>query len=229
MSGDRSRRSPLSPLFEARTDVPAPFVEQFMLSPEDDHEVVLEGIMEQIWFPWLLTPLYRLLGAIGMLVPHTGRAVPCTLHVVPRRLADGTPVHEWNRTFGFETPLAFDTTIVWDLRHNNLADLVGRPRMLRMVWDARFQPPGTFTLRSIANAVTIGDRNVWLPRWLWRLLLGTVDFVQTADPTDADRVHVDLRIRHAFGVTVFRYRGWFRARRVPKHSPRQTPQVLTRA
>ncbi len=194
-----------------------------MLSPEDQHEVVLEGVMDQIWYPWPLTPLYWLLGRFGMLVPRGGRAVPCTLHVVPRRLADGTPVHEWNRTFGFGKPVAFDTTIVWDERHDNLADLVGRPRMLRMVWDARYRPPGTFTLRSIANAITIRHRNVWLPRLLWKLLLGTVDFVQTADETDDRRVFVHLRIRHAFGMTVFQYRGWFRTRRVAKHSQRQTP------
>ena len=216
-------RSPLSPLLAGRTDVPAPFVEQFLLSPEDDHEVVLEGVMDQIWYPWPLTPLYRLLGRFGMLVPRTGTSVPCTLHVVPRRLADGRPVHEWNRSFGFAKPIAFDTTIVWDRRHDNLADLVGRPRLLRMVWDARFEPPGTLTLRSIANAAMIRGRNVWLPTWAWRLFLGTVDFVQTADPSGSERVHVDLRIRHVFGLTVFRYRGWFRTRRVPKRSARQLP------
>ena len=140
--------------------------------------MVLVGEMEEITFPRLLTPLFQLLGQRGMLVPRRGRNIPATLHVVPRRLADGTPVHEWNRTFAFQPPIRFDTTIVWDAAHDDLADLVGRPRMLRMVWSARFEPPGTFTLRSIANGLIVRNRVIWLPRWLWRLALGSVDFTQ---------------------------------------------------
>lgn len=210
--------SPLDRVFAGVHDIPFAFREQFLLTPEAPYDVLLTGEMEEITFPSLLTPLFTVLGRFGMLVPRRGRRVPATLHVVPRRLADGTPVHEWNRTFGFERPVRFDTTIVWDAAHDDLADLVGRPRMLRMVWAARFASPGTFTLRSIANALSIRGRLVWLPRWLWSALLGSVDFRQVADPSDPNRVTVDLRVRHAFGRTAFRYHGTFTTSRIPKRA-----------
>lgn len=215
----RLAQSPLDRVFAGAGDLPFAFREQFLASPEDADDVLLVGEMAEITFPRLLTPLFRLLGRSGMLVPRRGTNVPTTLHVRPRRLADGTPVHDWNRTFGFRPPIHFDTTIVWDPTHDDLADLVGRPRRLRMVWAARFTPPGTFTLRSIANGLMVGRRVIWLPRWLWRLTLGSVAFTQIADPVDAGRVRVDLRILHPLAGTVFRYHGWFRTTHVPRPTP----------
>jgi Domain of unknown function (DUF4166) len=212
--------SPLDRVFADIVDIPFAFREQFLLTPEAPHDVLLSGEMTEITFPRLLGPIYRVLGRYGMLVPRRANHVPATLHVIARRLADGTPVHEWNRTFWFERRVRFDTTIVWDQTHDDLADLVGRPRMLRMVWAARFAAPGTFTLRSIANALTVRGRVVWLPHWLWPILLGSVDFRQVADPSDPNRVTVDLRVRHALRLTVFRYHGTFTTSRVPKERAR---------
>jgi len=210
-------RSPVQPVFEnSAGSIPFAFREQFLLSPEDPHEILLHGEMQLIWHPAALRPLFWILGKFGMLVPIRARHVPTTLHVIPGRTADGAPFHEWNRTFSLARPVRFNTTIVWDRHHNNLADLVGTPRLLRMVWAARYMPPDTFTLDSIANALTIGPWTLWLPRWLWRCLLGSVEFRQVASREDENQVSVDLRIVHPVLRTVFRYHGVFRTRRVPR-------------
>ena len=214
-------RSPVEPVFEGRAgSIPFAFQEQFLLTPEHAHEILLDGEMRSIWYPAALTPLFWALGKIGMLVPIRGKRVPTTLHVIPVRRPDGTPVHEWNRTFRLRKEVRFNTTIVWDARHNNLADLVSAPRLLRMVWEAKFTGPDTFTLKSIANALTIGPWVLWLPRWCWRFILGTVEFRQTASRDQENRVTIDLRIVHPIFKTVFRYVGEFQTRRVPKGSYR---------
>jgi hypothetical protein len=211
--------SPVQPVFE-RADGPVPhaFREQFLLSADASHEILLKGEMHRIWHPLFLHPLFWLLGKFGMLVPIRAERVPATLHVIPGRRADESPFHEWNRTFLLPSPVRFDTTIVWDRRHDDLADLVGRPRLLRMVWAARYAPPGVFTLKSIANAITIGKRVIWLPGWFWRFFLGTVDFRQEALPGDGNRVTVDLRILHPLFRTVFHYAGTFQVVRIAKGS-----------
>ncbi|MBX3059494.1 MAG: DUF4166 domain-containing protein, partial [Anaerolineae bacterium] len=126
-----------------------------------------------------------------------------TLVVAPGYLPDGQPYHEWNRTFAFDPPVKFNTTVVYDAKMDNLADQVGVKRFLHMVWKGQFVPPRTFTLDTVSNAVRIGGRIWYLPTWLWSFLLGRVKFVQTA--------HVDLRIIHPLFGEVFGYIGTFTA------------------
>lgn len=210
--------TPLASVFEGyrEEELPLEFREQFLATPERDYRVVLEGVMHRIWHrPRWLKPLFALLGRLGILVSQPGEAIPTTLEVIPGYLPNGRPFHEWNRTFAFERPLHFNTRVIYDERQQNLADLVGPEYRLHMVWKGTFIPPRTFTLETVTNAVQLGRRLVYLPRWIWLPLLGRVQFVQTARAEAEDTVDVDLRILHPLFGEVFGYIGTFRAVRYP--------------
>lgn len=220
--------TPLAPVFAGHdaASIPVAFRDQFLATPERPYDVILEGVMHRIWHrPAWLGPLFALLGRLGILVPRTGEAIPTTLVVVPGYLPDGAPYHEWNRTFAFDPPIRFNTRVVFDAVQHNLADLVGPENRLHMVWKGRFVPPGTFTLETVTNAIRVGSRVIYLPRWIWLPLLGRVQFSQVARPEAEDTVDVDLRILHPLFGEVFGYQGTFRAvryvdgRRLTEDSP----------
>jgi hypothetical protein len=211
--------TPLSKVFAEYEphQLPLAFKEQFLATPERDYDVILEGVMHQIWYrPSWLKPLFVVLGKFGILVPKTGQAIPTKLVVVPGYLPDGQPYHEWNRTFAFEPPIKFNTTVVFDKRMNNIADQVGVGRFLHMVWEGKFIPPRSFTLNTVTNAVQLGGRIWYLPKWLWLFLLGRVKFIQQAHEDDDNVVDVDLKILHPLFGEVFGYTGTFQAVRYNK-------------
>jgi Domain of unknown function (DUF4166) len=211
-----TRNTPLSQVFANYTDdqLPRAFREQFLATPERDYDVVLEGVMHRIWHrPTWLKPLFVFFGWLGILVPRTGEHIPAKLAVVPGTLPSGKPYHEWNRSFAFDPPIEFNTRVVYDDNQNNLADQVGPNRFLHLVWEGQFVPPRSFTLRTVTNAVQIGGRCVYLPHWLWALLLGRVKFIQTAHEDDDTIIDVDLRILHPLFGEVFGYQGTFQAKR----------------
>ena len=212
------RNTPLNKVFaQAGEKIPTAFAEQFLATPDQAYTVVLEGKMHRIWHrPRWLKPLFVVLGWLGILVPRTGRDIPTTLTVVPGCLPNGEPYHEWNRTLAFAKPIQFNTRVVFDREQDNLADQVGPGRFIHMVWLGKFIPPRSFTLSTVTNAFQIGTHRWYLPRWLWRFLLGTVDFVQQAHEEDDNVVDVDLRILHPLFGEVFGYQGTFRAVRYPK-------------
>ena len=209
--------SPLDAIFDAvAAPVPAAFREQFLYHDSLPYRVRLEGVLHHVWHrPRALSPLFRLLGAVGILVPYGGRNVPTTLDVIPSRAADGRPIHRWSRTMQFpHNTVRFDTSIVYDVEQGTVVDLVGPRHVLYMVWEAHFRPPGTFTLDSRANAIRVGKRKLWLPKWAWKFLLGTVTFSQRVDPADEHVVQIDLLITHPLFGRIFGYDGTFRAMRI---------------
>lgn len=208
--------SPLEPLTRGReAALPLAFREQFCRTPDESFRVVLVGLMHEIRYPRILTPLFRVLGRLRILVPRAGHDVPTRLVVRPGRTRSGMPYHVWDRTFEFDVPIRFPTTIIYDPEIDHLVDLVGPRNLLYMVWEARLAPPGTFTLASAAIALRIGGRRVWLPDWLWPLMLGRVSFAQVARLPDDDTIDIDLRLSHPLFGEVFGYRGSFHAERHP--------------
>jgi len=210
--------TPLAKVFAGyENTLPLAFKEQFLATPQRDYAVVLEGVMHRIWHnPRWLTPLFNLLGQLGVLVPQIGENIPTKLAVVPGYLPTGEAYHEWNRTFDFTPPIHFNTRVVYDQVQDNLADLVGPDYRLHMVWKGRYIPPRTFTLETVTNAIRIGQTVIYLPKWIWLPLLGRVQFIQTAREQAEDTIDVDLRILHPLFGEVFGYQGTFRAVRYPK-------------
>jgi hypothetical protein len=209
--------SPLEPIFAPHADqVPFAFREQFLHSADYPYGITLTGKMHSIWHkPRALHPLFWLLGNMGILVPYVGHDIPTTLVVEPGRDSAGQPYHSWKRTLGFEKPIYFNTTIVYDLRFKHVADLVGPKNILYMVWKAQFHPPATFTLDTAACALRFGRRKLWLPRPAWRWMLGVVRFIQRVDDAQDDTMHIDLLISHPLFGEIFGYTGTFRVIRTP--------------
>lgn len=207
---------PLAALIRDReAELPHAFREQFCRTPDELFRVVLVGTMHEIWFPRILTPLFRLMGSLRILVPRTGRDVPTQLVVRPGKTRSGNPFHVWDRTFDFDEPIRFPTTLIYDAEIDHLVDLVAPRNSLHMVWEAHFAAPRTFTLASAAIALRLRRRRIWLPAWLWPWVFGRVRFAQVARTPDDDTVDIDLRLRHPLMGEVFGYRGTFRATRVP--------------
>ncbi|HEV2293671.1 MAG TPA: DUF4166 domain-containing protein [Tepidisphaeraceae bacterium] len=216
--------SPLDPIFHpTAAPVPRAFREQFLYRDTLPYRVRLEGVLHRVWHrPPVLMPLFRALGWAGILVPYAGRDLPTTLEVIASRDPAGRPVHRWSRTIRFPNKkIRFDTSIIYDAQRGTVVDLVGPQQVLYLVWAARFRPPDTFTLDSCANAIRIGRWKLWLPRWAWKPLLGTVAFTQRVDPADGNVVHIDLLITHPLFGPIFGYDGTFRAERVA-----QPPDVI---
>lgn len=203
--------SPLDPVFAGHARVPPAFAEQLLRVERRPSGVRLEGVMHRIWHrPAFLGPLFRLLGKFGILVPYNAEDVPTTLVIRSgRHPADG-PYQVWDRTFRFARPFRSRTTTIYDPALGKVVDLVGPGNVLYMAWEARFHPPDRFTLDTDSCALRIGRRKLWMPRRLWKFLLGTVAFAQVADPEEADLVRIDLLITHPLFGRVFGYEGSFR-------------------
>ncbi len=88
--------------------------------------------------------------------------------------------------------------------------------MLYIVWDAQFHPPDRFTLDTHSCALRFGTRKFWMPRWLWKFLLGTVTFSQVADSSQGETVRIELSVLHPVFGRIFGYEGSFRATRTAK-------------
>ncbi len=209
--------SPLEPALAPHAEtLPLAFREQFLHSAEFPFGVVLQGMIHHLWYrPRWLAPLFWLLERIGILISQQGHAIPTTLEVRPGYDRDGQPYHIWARTFQFPQRCFFNTTIIYASDLDHVVDLVGPKNVLYMVWRAQFHPPNTFTLHTAACALRFGRRRVWLPRWLWRWLLGTVRFRQRVDPAREDMVHIGLVIRHPLLGDIFGYTGTFTVTRTP--------------
>ena len=212
--------SPLEPIFAGHDRIPFAFAEQFLHREDLPYSMKLVGVMHRVWHrPRYLGPLFRLLGRLGILVPHIAQNVPTTLVVTPGRNGRDGVFHVWDRTLSFNPAVRFRTTIIYDPSLDKVVDLVGPGDVLYMVWDAKFHPPGRFTLDTHSIALRRGRRKRWLPRPVWKFLLGAVTFSQTVDPDRDDTVHIDLLITHPLFGRVFGYEGTFRVVRESKTPP----------
>jgi hypothetical protein len=203
--------SPLELVFADQERVPFAFHEQFLHDDSLPYGMTLQGTMHQIWHrPTILRPLFWALGKIGILVPRPAKNVPTTLVVTPGRSERDGIFHIWDRTLAFEKPVRFRTTIIYDPKIGKVVDLVGPRDSIYMVWEAKFIPPDTFTLDTYACAFRVRGQKLWLPRWMWMFLLGTVTFNQRVDPNQVDTVHIHLLISHPLFGRIFGYEGTFR-------------------
>ncbi len=220
-------RSPLDSVFAGHAQIPFAFSEQFLHSDQRPYGVRLEGMMHRIWHrPAALGPLFWFLGKLGILVPHNALDIPTTLVVRPGQNSTHGLYHVWDRTFSFSKPIRFRTTIIYDAGLGEVVDLVGPGNVLYMVWNAQFHPPDRFTLDTNSCALRIGTKKLWMPRWLWRFLLGTVEFSQVANSADGDLMRVDLLIRHPVFGPICGYDGSFRIIRTEK-APEAVSQDTT--
>jgi len=194
MSVSTPIHSPLEPVFAENSHIPFAFAEQFLHGEHLSYGMKLDGVMHRIWRrPGPLAPLFWALGRAGILVPYNAENIPTSLVVTPgRNRLDGL-FHVWDRTLAFTPSIRFRTTIIYDPSLDKVVDLVGPRNVLYMVWAAKFHPPGKFTLDTDSIAFRFRSHKLWLPRWLWKFLFGTVTFTQTVDPEHEDTVNT---VRH---------------------------------
>jgi len=204
-------RSPLEFVFADHEGIPFAFAEQFLHGADLPYGMALVGTIHRVWHrPAILRPVFWALGKMGILVPHNAENVPTTLVVTPGWNDTDGLYHVWDRTLAFDRPVRFRTTIIYAPSLRKVVDLVGPNDFIYMVWDARYLPPDKFTLDTYACAFRMRTLKVWLPRWLWKFLLGTVTFTQTVDAARDDTVHINLLITHPLFGRIFGYEGSFR-------------------
>jgi len=207
--------SPLEPIFAGHEKIPFAFAEQFLHGDHLPYGMKLVGVMHRIWHrPRVLSPLFWALGKLGILVPHNAQNIATSLVVTAGRNELDGLFHIWDRTLAFSKLVRFRTTIIYDASIDKVVDLVGPKNVLYMVWEAKFHPPGTFTLDTDSIAIRLGRQKVWLPRPIWKFFFGTVTFSQTVDSGRDDMVHIDLRITHPLFGRIFGYNGSFQVVRV---------------
>ena len=175
--------SPLEPIFAGHERIPFAFAEQFLHREDFPYSMKLTGVMHRIWHrPRYLSPLFRLLGRLGILVPHNAENVPTTLVVTPGRKERDGLFHVWDRTLAFDRPVRFRTIIIYDPSLDKVVDLVGPRDVLYMVWDAKFHPPGKFTQLNLAGEAArffpVGDSGA--------LATAVIDLL--GDPIERDRL-----------------------------------------
>ncbi|MEN0021570.1 MAG: DUF4166 domain-containing protein [Planctomycetota bacterium] len=215
--GDRPplQHSPLEHVFAGAASVPFAFAEQFLHGKHLPYGMRLDGVMHRIWHrPRLLTPLFWLLGKLGILVPFQAQDVPTTLVVTPGHNERDGLYHVWDRTLEFDPPIRFRTTIIYDNKLDKVVDLVGPGDRLYMVWDGQFHEPDRFTLDTHSIALRLFGREWWLPKPIWKFFFGTVVFSQVASAENPAEVKIDLLIKHPLFGRIFGYEGTFRVVRL---------------
>lgn len=210
-------RSPFTQIFKTDgADIPPAFRSQFLHTPDDPYKLRLEGTMHKVWHnPAWLGPLFWLMGKFGFFIPYKGEDIPAVVEITPGYIDGHIPTHAFNRQLHFPRPYAFNTVMLYDPGRGKVAEYLGPSGILYMVWDAAFSPPNTFTFSTDAVALRFDKLKLWLPRWMW-MLLGKVEFRQTADPTDSDLTSLDLVVKHPFFKDFFGYSGTFKINKIPK-------------
>ncbi|WP_420628958.1 DUF4166 domain-containing protein [Candidatus Leptofilum sp.] len=203
-------KSPLSPILEDIETLPEAFKIQFLHSPELDYDVVLEGVLTEVWFrPIWLAPLFWLLERLGILIAERANSIKTTLKVVAIYDENGFPYHLWFRRFYGAKVKKFDVKVIFDRASKQAVDLVGLKGFLALAWDVRFAPPDTIKLDVVGAGIRYRDRIFWLPNWLWPIFLGREEFIQKVDFPKADQVSIHLLIKHPLFGSVFSYKGTF--------------------
>ena len=193
--------------------VPTAFREQFLLSPNAGYAIRLDGTMDVWRRPAWLAPLFWGMSAAGLLVGQVGRNIPTTVIIRAGRDANGEPYHRFERIFQFARPERFVTTAVFDARFQSIVDRTGPGGVIQVLSPTRFEPADTFTQGAGGVALGSGRKRVRLPDTLGRWFFGAGRFVQQADSTHPDTIHVDFTIAHPLLGDIFGYRGTFVVRR----------------
>ena len=207
--------SPFSSILEPYGDeLPSVFREQFLFPADANYQLALTGTMQHVWYrPRWLKPLFWLMSKFDLLVAENGENVPTTLIITANHDRDGLPRQMWNRTFQFDRPRYFNSSVVYDVRTQRPTEYVGPGRMLGMIWDIRFHAPATLDMQTYAWVLYLGRWRIQLPRWLGRWLFGWDDTIQSADDSRIDVIHIDLTISHPLFGKVFGYGGTFQVQR----------------
>ncbi|MFZ5876117.1 MAG: DUF4166 domain-containing protein [Nitrospirota bacterium] len=210
-----TRVSPLEPVLTQYGDqIPLAFHDQFLLSPGHPYGVTLDGVMHRIWHKSpSLRPLFWILGKLRILVPYPGHDIPTSLVVLAGYDSTGQPYHQWKRTFCFNPPVSFNSTVVYDPAVDKVVELVGPRGFLAMAWNVRFTAPGTLRLDTYGWGLRLGRRTFWLPRALGSWVFGIVHFIQSAETANSESVQIELVVSHALFGKMFGYTGWFRVLR----------------
>lgn len=201
--------SPFEPMLRGR-ELPKVFVEEFMLSLDGSHDVLLEGSMDRVWSVRWIRPLLRLLARWDVLFPETGRDVPATMHIFVGRDRGGRPCHVWNRTFVFPCAVRrINAQLVWEPSREWVAEWMGPEGLFEMAWHVDYVAPNVIEVDARLEALCVGRVRVPLPR----LLQVDAYTVDTADPDRDDVLRCALRLTSPVLGALCGYEGTFRVTR----------------
>lgn len=207
-------QSPFFPVLGgAAEDLPGALRDQYLLRPEDDERVVLEGTMDRIWHrPFWLWPFFRLLAVFDILFPEQGSNVEASMIVEGLPTGRACGAQTWRRKFTFAKPRKFDATMAFDPKLARVVERVRPGGVLEVVWNVTFEPPATIRIVTQGMRVGVGRLRIAVPRWA----AVEVQVSETALEDQSQRIAVDLVVRHPWLGAIFGYTGYFQVRREPK-------------
>lgn len=206
--------SPLEPAFQTAGVIPLAFQAQFLHHVDHNFDILLEGVMERIWFkPRWLKPLFVLLEKMGILISETGENIPTTMLVKAVREENEGAVHLWHRTFHFQKRRSFNTKVKYDAELQRVVDLVGPGLRLHLFWEAQFIAPDAFRLDVLGAYFKIAHQKIFLPAWLWPWLLGKETFIQHAEK-DGQSIRINMCVTHPLFGELYGYSGFFTLKKV---------------
>jgi hypothetical protein len=224
-SAAASIASPYAPILMPHiARVPTAFSEQFLRVPGESVLSVVAGDMDRVWWrPRILTPVFAVLGRLGILVPHAGTNVAMSLTLRPGIDAHGQAYQVCDRAF--DLPGArFVTRKTFEPRLGVITESVGPGGVLQVAWDTRFRAPRALTFRQIGMGLMIRGHRIWLSRPVWRWLFGTTRFVQLVDRDDGELLLIRMVLDHPLVGRCFGYSGSCRLYwQVRTEQPTQAP------
>lgn len=210
--------SPYLPIFASGPDQPTEtFTNQLLRRPDEDFVSVADGRMTRVWWrPGWLTPLFVMLGSLGILVPRQGADVPARLRVRPAFDDIGRPYQVCDREFDFARQHAFVTVKKFEPDLGVITEAVGPRGIIVVAWETQLRSWRLLTFRTIGVGVQFGARRAWLDNSIWQWVFGRTVFVQLADRLVKDLILIRMTVRHPWLGPVFGYEGKFQISRKSK-------------
>ncbi len=210
-SGAMEVQSPFFPVLgEIAERMPGVLRDQYLVRPEDNYRVVLEGSMDRIWHrPFWLWPFFRLLAAFNILFPDQGRDIAVLMVVEGQHDKQGNGIQTWYRTFGFRKSRKFDATMGFDFRLARVIEWIGPGRILKVIWNVTFEPSATIHIVTEGIQIGVGKWRLLLPHWA----AVEVRASETVLTDRSDTIEVYLVVRHLWLGEIFGYTGRFQVHR----------------
>jgi hypothetical protein len=174
--------------------------QHYDISPGTDSNMVIEGVMSEVYHSHI-AKLFLLPGRLfGALVPYRGRHIPTQVRNWTR--TDNQTAMFWHRTLRFpgRLPVIFRSRME-HVGNNEIIEYVRFGMGIRMLLSVQ---DAALVYESVGYVWRIGTRSIPIPGWA---ILGEALIIEK--PLSENTFHIDFVIRHPVFGRTFSYTGTF--------------------